>query len=66
MGMNRPLTIVVGVGLLLLQGCVLPVPFKTMHSATYRGKVLDVERQGAGGEGAGGAFELWRSSEIRP
>ena|SRR5687768_10977634 len=43
MGMNRPLMIVVGAGLLLLQGCLLPVPFKTMHSATYRGKVLDAE-----------------------
>ena len=43
MGMNVPLMMAAGVGLLLLQGCVLPVPFKTMHSATYRGKVLDAE-----------------------
>ena len=27
--------------LILLQGCVVPIPFKTMHSAQYCGKVLD-------------------------
>ena len=43
MGMNGRLISAASVVLLFLQGCVLPVPFKTLHSATYRGKVLDAE-----------------------
>ena len=43
MRMNVRLMMASGVGLMLLQGCVLPVPFKTLHSSTYRGKVLDAE-----------------------
>lgn len=30
-------------GAMLLQGCAGPIPFKTLHSATYRGKVLDAQ-----------------------
>jgi hypothetical protein len=31
--------------MLLVQGCALPTPFKTTHSAVYRGKVTDAETQ---------------------
>ena len=30
-------------GAMLLQGCAGPTPFKTMHSAIYRGKLLDAQ-----------------------
>ena len=26
-----------------MQGCALPIPFKTVHSAVYQGKVVDAE-----------------------
>jgi hypothetical protein len=40
----RPQSLVTLVcGCLLLQGCALPIPFKTVHSAVYQGKVVDAE-----------------------
>ena len=62
MGMNVRMMMAAGVGLLLLQGCVLPVPFKTMHSATYRGKVLDAETKEPV---AKAQVELWNYAAMR-
>ncbi len=62
MAMNGRMMMATGVGLLLMQGCVLPVPFKTLHSSTYQGKVLDAETREPV---AKAQVELWNYAKMR-